>query len=164
TRISFGIGRKSAHRIDHPVFDSPIWGEVPELTELASSRKGQWSLRTRAEAQLSTVGSGNHYVDLLVEPEDGSLWIACHFRSRGSGQGGAPGFLTLGAHRPFPAGHITGESMHAVPALLPLTERAAVELGARMQDAPARAEIGRRYALAMTLAGEYAYAGRELVV
>ena len=163
TRISFGIGRKSARRIDHPLFDSPIWGDVPELTELASGRKGQWSLRTRAEAQLSTVGSGNHYVDLLVEPKDGSLWIACHFGSRGFGHGVATGFLNLAAHRPFHAGQISGESMHAVPALLPLSEAAAVELGARPQDAAARAEIGRRYELAMKLAGEYAYAGRELV-
>ncbi len=163
TRISFGIGRKSEHRVDHPLFDSPIWDEVPELTELASGRKGAWSLRTRAEAQLSTVGSGNHYVDLLVEPQDGSLWIACHFGSRGFGHGVATGFLNLAAHRPFHAGQIMGESMHAAPALLPLTEAAAVELGARPQDAAARAEIGRRYQLAMQLAGEYAYAGRELV-
>ena len=62
-------------------------------------RKNYWSLRTRAEQQLGTVGSGNHYVDLLVEPSDGSLWVACHFGSRGFGHGVATGFLNLAAHR-----------------------------------------------------------------
>ena len=41
----------------------------------------------RAEQQLGTVGSGNHYVDLLVEPATGELWAACHFGSRGFGHG-----------------------------------------------------------------------------
>jgi RNA-splicing ligase RtcB len=57
-----------------------------------------------------------------------------------------------------------GESMHAAPSLLPLTADAAAELGARPKDTESRAEIGRRYELAMSLAGEYAYAGREYVI
>jgi RNA-splicing ligase RtcB len=65
TRISFGIGRKNQTRVDHGLFDSPIWQQVAELTETVSGRKSNWSLRTRAEQQLGTVGSGNHYVDLL---------------------------------------------------------------------------------------------------
>ena len=163
TRISFGIGRNNPTPVNHALFDSPTWREVPELTESVSTRKGSWSLRTRAEHQLGTVGSGNHYVDLLVEPSDGSVWVACHFGSRGFGHGIATGFLNLAAGREFHAGQITGESMHAEPTLLPLTEAAALELDPSA-DAAARAEIGRRYQLAMGLAGEYAYAGREFVV
>jgi RNA-splicing ligase RtcB len=137
---------------------------VPELTQTVSGRRSTWSLRTRAEQQLGTVGSGNHYVDLLVEPADGSVWAACHFGSRGFGHGVATGFLNLAAHRAFFSQMPGGESMHAAPSLLPLTADAAVELGARPQDAEARAEIGRAYERAMSLAGEYAYAGREHVI
>ena len=162
SRISFGVGRKNPTPVEHPLFDSPTWANIPELTEQVSNRKGPWSLRSRAEEQLGTVGSGNHYVDLLVEPADGSVWIACHFGSRGFGHGVATGFLNLAAGRDFHAGQITGESMHAVPSLLPLTEDAAQELGAA--DAVWSVEVGRRYQAAMELAGEYAYAGREHVI
>jgi tRNA-splicing ligase RtcB len=158
TRISFGVGRKNPTPVEHALFDSPTWGDVPELTESVRGRKGPWSLRSRAEEQLGTVGSGNHYVDLLVEPADGSLWIACHFGSRGFGHGVATGFLNLAAGRAFHSGQITGESMHAVPSLLPLTDAAARELGAA--DPAWSVETGRRYEAAMRLAGEYAYAGR----
>src|SRR5205085_4227559 len=72
-RISFGVGRRNPRPVEQPLFDSPTWGDVPDLTERVSGRKGSWSLRSRAEEQLGTVGSGNHYVDLLVEPADGSL-------------------------------------------------------------------------------------------
>jgi tRNA-splicing ligase RtcB len=160
-RISFGVGRKNPIPVDHALFDSPIWADVPELTEQVSNRKGPWSLRSRAEDQLGTVGSGNHYVDLLVEPADGAVWVACHFGSRGFGHGVATGFLNLAAGRDFHAGQITGESMHAAPTLLPLTEGAARELGAA--DPAASVDVGRRYEAAMRLAGQYAYAGREHV-
>jgi tRNA-splicing ligase RtcB len=160
-RISFGIGRRNPRPVGHALFDSPTWEEVPELTRTVTGRKGAWSLRSRAEEQLGTVGSGNHYVDLLAEPADGSLWAACHFGSRGFGHGVATGFLNVAAGD-FHSGQITGESMHAVPALLPLTEAAASELGAA--DAARAADAGRRYESAMRLAGDYAYAGREHVM
>jgi tRNA-splicing ligase RtcB len=72
-RISFGIGRKNPTPVDHALFDSPVWREVPELTQEVRAKRGPWSLRTRAEQQLGTVGSGNHYVDLLVEPATGDV-------------------------------------------------------------------------------------------
>src|SRR5262249_59236746 len=103
--------------------------------------------------------SGNHYVDLLVEPADGSVWIATHFGSRGFGHGVATGFLNLAAGREFFSQMPGGESMHAAPALLPLTEAAAVELGA--EDPAPMPPTGRRYQLAMELAGGYAHARRE---
>ena len=162
SRISFGVGRKNPHPVEHPLFDSPTWDEIPELTATVTGRKNTWSLRSRAMEQLGTVGSGNHYVDLLAEPDSGALWVACHFGSRGFGHGIATGFLNLAAGREFHAGQISGESMHAVPSLLPLTEAAAAELQAA--DPAAAADTGRRYEAAMALAGEYAYAGREFVI
>ncbi len=48
-RISFGIGRKNPTPVDHALFDSPVWDEVPELTQEVSAKRGPWSLRTRAE-------------------------------------------------------------------------------------------------------------------
>jgi len=97
--LSFGVGRKNATRVEHRLFDSETWAAVPELTEQVAGRKGSWSLRERAEAQLGTVGSGNHYVDLLVEPADGAVWIAAHFGSRGFGHGVATGFLNVAGPR-----------------------------------------------------------------
>jgi hypothetical protein len=47
TRISFGLGRKNETPVDHELFDSPIWGEIPELTEKVAGRKHSWSLRAR---------------------------------------------------------------------------------------------------------------------
>jgi len=35
-------------------------------------------IRQKAGAQLGTVGSGNHYVDLMRD-EDGFVWIGVHF-------------------------------------------------------------------------------------
>jgi tRNA-splicing ligase RtcB (3'-phosphate/5'-hydroxy nucleic acid ligase) len=40
--------------------------------------------RGKAVAQLGTVGSGNHYVD-LTRDEDAFVWIGVHFGSRGLG-------------------------------------------------------------------------------
>src|SRR5918995_1186711 len=71
--ISFGIGQKNAVRVDHELFDSPLWDEA-----------GVRDLKTTARQQLGTVGSGNHYVDLF-EDEEGFVWIGVHFGSRGLG-------------------------------------------------------------------------------
>ena len=71
--VSFGIGQKNAVRVDHELFDSPLWDEA-----------GARDLKTLAAQQLGTVGSGNHYVDLF-EDQDGLVWIGVHFGSRGLG-------------------------------------------------------------------------------
>ncbi len=47
-----------------------------------------------AESQLGTVGSGNHYVNLM-EDEQGRVWVGVHFGSRGFGHKTASGFLAL---------------------------------------------------------------------
>lgn len=66
-RIAFGIGKKNPEAVeDHPVLD-----------EIARSPlEFQREMLKMAREQLGTVGSGNHYVDLLESAMDGSLWAA----------------------------------------------------------------------------------------
>ena len=81
-RVSFGIGRTNAEKVDHELFDSDLWTQSDVTVPL----KGM------ARDQLGTVGSGNHYVDLF-EDEDGWIWIGVHFGSRGLGHKTATAFI-----------------------------------------------------------------------
>jgi tRNA-splicing ligase RtcB (3'-phosphate/5'-hydroxy nucleic acid ligase) len=134
-RISFGMGVPARERVDHPVL------EKIRTAEFAPQRK----LAGLAESQLGTVGSGNHYVNLM-EDEDGHVWVGVHFGSRGFGHRTASGFLALAQGLAFDGRAQEGE-MDSPPVLL--------ELGT---------ELGDAYIAAMQLAGEYAYAGRDVVV
>jgi tRNA-splicing ligase RtcB (3'-phosphate/5'-hydroxy nucleic acid ligase) len=134
-QISFGIGRSSGWRLDHPVLDKI------ERAEFTPQRK----LAKLAREQLGTVGGGNHYVDLLVDAE-GLLWVGVHFGSRGFGHKTATGFFALSQGLAFGDRAKEG-SMDSPPILL-----------------DTRTELGQSYVEAMNLAGEYAYAGRDLVV
>ena len=125
--ISFGIGRKNEERVEHPLLDD----------DEAWAAAGVEDLRQKAAAQLGTVGSGNHYVDLMVD-EAGFVWIGVHFGSRGLGHGSATRYLKLAGGK---------DGMHVPPAVVD-------------DDG----ELGARYIAAMQLAGRYAYAGREWVV
>src|SRR5437588_619218 len=125
--VSFGLGRTNAERVEHELFDSPLWDDCPEIKHL----------KTMARDQLGTVGSGNHYVDLFAD-KDGFVWIGVHFGSRGLGHKTATTFLKLAGGK---------DGIDVDPAVLP-------------QDS----ELGQKYLAGMTLAGEYAYAGREWVV
>ena len=89
--------------------------------------------------------SGNHYVNLM-EDEQGHVWLGVHFGSRGFGHRTAAGFLALAQGLAFDA-HAKEGGMDAPPVLL--------EVGS---------ELGDSYITAMELAGEYAYAGRDVVV
>ncbi|MDQ5853620.1 MAG: RtcB family protein, partial [Chloroflexota bacterium] len=91
------------------------------------------------------VGSGNHYVDLF-EDEEGWIWVGVHFGSRGLGHRTASGFLNLAAGRAFDD-KAPSEHMDQPAAVLSL-----------------QTELGQSYWQAMTLAGRYAYAGRDFVV
>lgn len=134
-RISFGVGRKNNEPIDDPVFDAIQQSPVPQ----------QKSLVQMAAAQLGTVGSGNHYVDVL-EDEAGVVWVACHFGSRGFGHKTATGFMNIAQGRAFDDGHGEGE-MDSPPLLIDINQPS-----------------GQDYIAAMQIAGQYAYAGREAVV
>jgi tRNA-splicing ligase RtcB (3'-phosphate/5'-hydroxy nucleic acid ligase) len=134
-RVSFGMGVPARERVGHPVL------EKIRTAEFAPQRK----LAGLAESQLGTVGSGNHYVNLM-EDEQGRVWVGVHFGSRGFGHKTASGFLALAQGRPFDA-HASEGGMDSPPVLL--------EIGS---------ELGDSYIAAMELAGEYAYAGRDAVV
>src|SRR5271163_4868194 len=80
--ISFGIGRTNDERVEHELFDD---GDAWRESDMGAYRQ-------KAVAQLGTVGSGNHYVDLMRD-EDGFVWIGVHFGSRGLGHTSATRYL-----------------------------------------------------------------------
>jgi tRNA-splicing ligase RtcB len=73
------------------------------------------------------------------------LWIGVHFGSRGFGHKTASGFLSLAKGLPFDERAPDGE-MDSPPVLLDVDT-----------------QLGQDYIVAMNLAGEYAYAGRDMV-
>lgn len=123
--LSFGIGLKNKQRVDHELFDDPAW-KLPAVREL----------KDKARAQLGTIGSGNHYVDLF-EDEQGRAWIGVHFGSRGLGHKTATFFLNAGGAK---------DGMDVDPLVLSV-----------------RSNLGTDYLACMHLAGRYAYAGRDWV-
>lgn len=133
--VSFGVGlnnRSADAPSDHALFEADAWNAVP-------GRPERDSLRAKARNQLGTVGSGNHYVDVMVDPA-GTVWVGVHFGSRGFGHTVASGFLALSQGKPW------GERVPEAEALLSLDS-----------------QMGQEYWALMNLAGEYAYAGREWV-
>jgi tRNA-splicing ligase RtcB len=134
-RISFGIGRNNDEPVDHPVLDKI------NKADFAPQRK----FLEMAKKQLGTVGSGNHFVDLFRD-DDGWLWIGVHFGSRGFGHKTTTGFIALSQGQTF-LDHGKEGSMDAPPILFDI-----------------HSELGQSYIAAMQLAGDYAYAGRDLVV
>lgn len=133
-RISFGVGRASKDPVEHEVLNQIRDAPFPPQRELFDL----------AAEQLGTVGAGNHYVDLF-EDELGRLWIGVHFGSRGFGHRTASGFLAMADGGGF--------------------EDRAIEGG---MDSPPKifrtdSDLGQAYIGAMNLAGEYAYAGRDVV-
>ena len=138
--ISFGVGRKNK-KVDHELFDDPDWAVYQEIGKQEHDR-----LKKLAKDQLGTVGSGNHFVDLLVEKETGAVWAANHFGSRGFGHKTASGFLNLAVGRNF-SDPAPGETMEQAPTLIDMDS-----------------ELGDLYYRAMTLSGKYAYAGRNYVI
>jgi len=125
--VSFGMGRANAERAEHPLFDDAA----------AWDASGMADYRQKARAQLGTVGSGNHYVDLLRD-EAGLVWIGVHFGSRGLGHTSATRYLALAGGQ---------DGMNVPPAVV-----------------DEASEVGQRYIAAMELSGRYAHAGREWVV
>ena len=125
--ISFGVGRRNAEPVDHELFDfdDDAW-QIPAVR----------GLRDKAAAQLGTVGSGNHYVDVFADEQD-RVWVGVHFGSRGFGHGIATHYLAAGGAK---------DGMDVDPLMLRAT-----------------GELGAEYIAAMALAGRYAYAGRDWV-
>ncbi|MFN4079821.1 MAG: RtcB family protein [Saprospiraceae bacterium] len=134
-QIGFGIGRPNPRPIDHPVFD--------QIAKAAF--KPQRNMMRLAMEQLGTVGAGNHFVDLF-EDEAGWLWVGVHFGSRGFGHKTTCGFIALSKGKGFEE-RVAEGGMDAPPILF-----------------DANSALGQDYLAAMRLAGEYAYAGRDVVV
>jgi tRNA-splicing ligase RtcB len=135
TGISFGVGRTCKADdapVGDPLFEELAWEAIP-------GRQERDRLKAKARAQLGTVGSGNHYVDVFAD-EVGRIWVGVHFGSRGFGHTVASGFLALGQNRPW------GTRVPEREVLLDL-----------------KTPTGDAYWELMNLAGEYAYAGREWV-
>jgi len=108
------------------VYDGDAW-----------TKSDMGAYRQKAGSQLGTVGSGNHYVDLMRD-EEGFVWIGVHFGSRGLGHTSATRYLKAAGGK---------DGMNVPPAVID-------------EDS----ELGQRYIAAMELAGRYAYAGREWVI
>ena len=133
--VSFGLGRSNKADdapIDHPLFEDEAWDAIPA--------KHRGNLREKARAQLGTVGSGNHYVDVFTDETD-QVWVGVHFGSRGFGHTVASAFLALGQ------GARWGDRVPESEVIFRLDS-----------------DLGHDYYGLMELAGQYAYAGREWAV
>jgi len=126
-QISFGVGQKNNTKVEHELFDNVLWTESNLLK----------TLKDKAQAQLGTIGSGNHYIDVFKD-EDDYIWIGVHFGSRGLGHTIASHFMKLAGDNV----NIMDETPHTLDV---------------------NSTNGQDYIRAMQLAGEYAYAGRDWV-
>lgn len=126
SKVSFGMGRYNDTPVEHPLFNDDIWDLKPLR-----------DLRQKAKAQLGTVGSSNHFVDIFID-EENFVWIGVHFGSRGFGHSIATHFLKEAGAK---------DGMDVEPCLL------------RVESS-----MGKEYLECMEMAGRYAYAGREWVV
>ena len=93
-------------------------------------------LKSLAQSQLGTIGSGNHYVDIFIDEQE-RIWVGVHFGSRGFGHHMAEHFIKAGGGK---------DGMFVDPVLLDI-----------------KSNLGQEYIACMKLAGRYAYAGRDWV-
>ena len=117
--------------------DEPV--DHPVLDASAPDSLRSASLTSLAAKQLGTVGAGNHYVDLFAD-ETTSSGSACTSARAASATRRPRAFLD--------AGRRAKGGMDVAPPIL----RASTS------------DLGQDYIAAMTLAGRYAYAGRDWVV
>ena len=139
----FGAGKKwnKNKRADHPVMDDPVWKETGFLN----------SLKVKAQDQLGTSGSGNHFVEwgsFSLQNDDefglGSgdyLALLSHSGSRGLGYQVADRYSNIAA------------SYH------PNLDKSV----SRLAWLPLDWDMGREYWLSMELAGRYAVANHEVI-
>jgi tRNA-splicing ligase RtcB len=137
--ISFGMGRVNQEKVDHPVID-----QIYKLP-IKTSKGFRSKLFQKAREQLGTVGSGNHFVDIFRDESD-FLWIGVHFGSRGFGHNITTGFIALSQNLGFEDRAKEG-GMFCDPILFDVSS-----------------ETGQDYLECLSVAGEYAYAGRDWVV
>ena len=135
--VAFGLGRRMEIPIEDRIFDHATWDIVEQYCP-----KG---LKEIARAQLGTVGTGNHYVDILVDvgDEKPNTWIANHMGSRAFGHKVATSFLNLAKGDRCDAKFKETET----PTVLPLDQ-----------------DLGQAYLRCMELAGHYAILNRGVVM
>ncbi len=128
--LAFGVGQGNKTRVEHELFEDPVWKESAFL-----KRSGK--LKATAQAQLGSIGAGNHYVDVFADEED-RIWVGVHFGSRHLGHSIASHFMKK-----------AGDNLNI------------------MDETPRTLDVnsptGRDYIACMRLAGRYAYAGRDWV-
>lgn len=83
--LAFGVGQANTVRVEHELFDDPIW-------ETSDFLKGSRKLKATARAQLGSIGAGNHYVDVFADERD-RIWVGVHFGSRSLGHSIASHFM-----------------------------------------------------------------------
>ena len=94
----------TSERVEHALFDdADAWRE-----------SDMEAYRQKAVTQLGTVGSGNHYVDLMRD-EAGFVWIGVHFGSRGLGHTSATRYLKAAGGK---------DGMNVPPAVIDEDQRA----------------------------------------
>jgi len=125
--LSFGVGRANSEAVDHELFDSETWKDIPFL-------RNSPNLKELARRQLGTIGSGNHYCDLFKD-EDGRIWVGVHFGSRGFGHKVASEFMRLSGS--------TGNDMDAKPGLLSVNTEEGADYLQAMKLAGEYAYAGR---------------------
>ena len=123
----------------------------PSGSTTRCSTDPQRRLRAAAEARPARRVAARHgrLGQPLRQPDGGRgghVWVGVHFGSRGFGHKTASGFLALAQGLPFDGRASEGE-MDSPPVLFEIDS-----------------ELGESYVAAMELAGEYAYAGRDVVV
>jgi len=133
-RVSFGVGRKNAERVEHPVIDAIRNADVTFQRGLVDT----------AAQQLGTVGSGNHYVDLFADEADDTLWIGVHFGSRGFGHKTATWALEQ-------AGAGKNDSMDAPPTVIETDSQLGEAYAAAMMLAGRYAYAGREWVVGKVL-------------
>jgi len=130
SNLSFGIGRKNETKVENNLFNELIW-------DTNSFLKSKPELKKKAQEQLGTIGSGNHYVDVFVDEND-YIWVGVHFGSRGLGHTIASHFMQIAGDNV----NIIDETPHCLDI---------------------KTVAGKEYIECMELAGKYAYAGRDWV-
>ena len=125
SQISFGVGRKNNEKVEDPLFDDPIWDEMPFLG----------AVKDKARDQLGTVGGGNHYVDIFID-DLFRTWVGVHFGSRGLGHSIATHFVNLGGGK---------DGVHADPVVFDETSELGIAYLRCMELAGRYAYAGRNW-------------------
>ena len=82
---SIGLSKDVCERVSLPVDTAHFdMNRIPRATD-------------KMVGQLGSLGSGNHYIELQVDPTDSSVWLMIHCGSRGYGWQTAEHFLYAGA-------------------------------------------------------------------